>query len=91
MSYYTINGAKTQAVDVISEVHAPPPFLVTFCVFACLSFVNDEAFLLTDAEIADALNREDELGKLVSCAFSFDVLDFGEVAAGVGSFGKEGC
>ena len=52
--------------------------------------MNDEAFFLTDAEIADALNREDELGKLVSCAFSFDVLDFGEVVAGVGSSGKEG-
>ena len=36
---------------------------------------------MTDAEIADALDREDELGKLVSFAFSFDIPQFNAVAA----------
>ena len=44
--------------------------------------MNDEEIFLTNAEIADALNREDELGKLVSSAFSFNVAPFCEVLSG---------
>ena len=55
--------------------------IVTFSVLACLVFVNDEEVLLTDAETADALNREDELGRLVLSAFSFDIQPFDEVSA----------
>ena len=33
----------------------------------------EEKILLTEMEEADALNREDELGKLILCAFSFAV------------------
>ena len=54
---------------------------VTFSVLACLSFVNADEVSLTDAETADALNREDELGRLVLSAFSFDIPPFDEVSA----------
>ena len=46
---------------------------------------------MTNAEIADALNREDELGKLVFRAFSFDIPPFNEILIGIapGSAEKE--
>lgn len=45
--------------------------------------MNDEEVSLADAEIADALDRGDELGKLVSFAFSFKIPGFSTVFAGV--------
>ena len=64
---------------------------VTFSILACLCFVNDEEISLTNAEIADALNREDELGKLVFRAFSFDIPPFNKILIGIapGSAEKE--
>lgn len=35
--------------------------------------MNDEEVVLTEVEVSDALNREDELGKLVLSAFSFKI------------------
>ena len=46
------------------------PYLRVYCI------VNEDEVNLTEAEIADALNRKDELGKLVSCAFSFEIPPF---------------
>ena len=47
---------------------------------ACFSAVeNEEDIQLTDEEVQAALDREDELGKLVSAAFSFSLPPFGDV------------
>ena len=56
---------------------------VTFFRLACSSCVNmkeeEECGNLTDAEIAAALRRDDELGLLVSQAFLFAVAPFCKV------------
>ena len=45
---------------------------------------------MTDAEVADALNREDELGKLVSSAFSFEIPRFNASSVCLTGRGDEG-
>jgi len=41
--------------------------------------VEEENIQLADGEINAALNRDDDLGRLVTCAFSFSVAPFSEV------------
>lgn len=59
-------------------------FCVTFFVRACLYVVEEEEDIqLTEGEIEAALNRDDDLGRLVMHVFSFSVAPFEEV------FGKD--
>ena len=65
---------------------------VTFFHLACLTHVNEEDITLTECEEADALNRNDDLGRLVTCAFSFAIAPFDEVFGGgalAATVGKE--
>ena len=48
-----------------------------------------EKVSLTKMEEADALNREDELGKLVLCAFSFVVPPLNALKAGASPDNKK--
>jgi len=50
----------------------------------------EEDIYLADAAIRDALNREDELGRLVSRAFSFPVPPFGVVRGALATSEGEG-
>ena len=40
---------------------------------------------MTETEVAEALNREDELGKFVSMAFSFKIPPFSALCVNVGA------
>ncbi len=55
--------------------------LFTLRVFNCQMTPEDEDICLADDEIFAALDRKDELGRLVSSAFSFELPPFCEVFA----------